>query len=113
MTVTANRPRNSTTTTPRRASPPASATKRNSPGGLKPGHTYYLGEEAGVPHKFRPIFFRLASVEVLTSTPEGMVWVTGHEVDPNTGRLGEFRDVLAIRAGILPALGHVVSRPVI
>lgn len=113
MTVTANRPtststRNRTTWTTRPAprrpvvTPLASpATGKSLPGDLKLGHTYFLGEAAGVPHKFRPIFLRLASVEIGGSTPGGMVWVTGHEVNPKTGRLGEFRNVPAILAGIL------------
>lgn len=66
---------------------------------IKSGHVYQVGEACGVPHGFRPIYFRVGSVDP-ASTWEGMAWLSGYELD-QAGRAVEHRRIYVIVAGLV------------
>lgn len=63
-----------------------------------PGDVFYVGAGCGVPHGFRPIRFRVISVDA-RPTYDGMTWLDGYELD-HTGRAVERRRIYVITAGL-------------
>ncbi|GAB1642565.1 hypothetical protein [Krasilnikovia sp. MM14-A1259] len=66
---------------------------------IKSGHVYRVGADCGVPHNFRPIHFRVVSVDP-ASTWDGMAWLEGYELD-RTGQAVARRRIYVIAAGLI------------
>lgn len=64
----------------------------------RPGEDYYVGAACGVPHKFRPIYFRLVKVDHRPGW-DGMLWLHGYELDAK-GDASELRDIYVIADGL-------------
>jgi hypothetical protein len=65
-----------------------------------PGAVYYVGQKCGVPHGFRPIWFRVISVDPRPTYP-GMAWLEGYELGTD-GRAVERRRIYVIADGLIP-----------
>lgn len=66
---------------------------------IKPGHVYLVGADCGVPHGFRPIYFRVVSVDP-KPTYDGMAWLEGYELD-RRGLAVARRRIYVIAAGLV------------
>lgn len=71
---------------------------------IRTGRIYHVGADCGVPHGFRPIYFRVIRVDP-KATYHGYAWLDGYELDGH-GAAVERRSIFVIAAGLKPVGGR-------